>query len=85
LGDARRELVSTAQALLQRHFAAGQDVILDIDTQGAAILRRELVSTARPFPTEAVPPVRRGERGRQRNPAGGTHSPGWNSRLRNAP
>jgi len=30
----------TSQALLQRHFAAGLDVILDIDTQGADILRR---------------------------------------------
>lgn len=34
-------LYGTSQALLQRHFAAGRDVILDIDTQGAAILRRE--------------------------------------------
>ncbi len=34
-------LYGTSQALLQRHFAAGHDVILDIDTQGAAILRRE--------------------------------------------
>jgi len=34
-------LYGTSRALLQRHFAAGQDVILDIDTQGAAILRRE--------------------------------------------
>lgn len=34
-------LYGTSQAMLQRHFAAGQDVILDIDTQGAAILRRE--------------------------------------------
>jgi len=33
-------LYGTSQALLQRHFAAGLDVILDIDTQGAAILRR---------------------------------------------
>lgn len=33
-------LYGTSQALLHRHFAAGQDVILDIDTQGAAILRR---------------------------------------------
>jgi guanylate kinase len=33
-------LYGTSQALLERHFAAGQDVILDIDTQGAAILRR---------------------------------------------
>jgi len=32
-------LYGTSQALLERHFAAGQDVILDIDTQGAAILR----------------------------------------------
>ncbi len=32
-------LYGTSQALLDRHFAAGQDVILDIDTQGAAILR----------------------------------------------
>lgn len=34
-------LYGTSQPLLQRHFAAGRDVILDIDTQGAAILRRE--------------------------------------------
>jgi guanylate kinase len=34
-------LYGTSQALLQHHFAAGRDVILDIDTQGAAILRRE--------------------------------------------
>jgi len=33
-------LYGTSQALLNRHFAAGQDVILDIDTQGGAILRR---------------------------------------------
>ena len=33
-------LYGTSQALLQRHFAAGLDVILDIDTQGADILRR---------------------------------------------
>lgn len=33
-------LYGTSQALLRRHSAAGQDVILDIDTQGAAILRR---------------------------------------------
>jgi guanylate kinase len=33
-------LYGTSQALLLRHFAAGQDVILDIDTQGASILRR---------------------------------------------
>jgi guanylate kinase len=33
-------LYGTSQALLERHFAAGQDVILDIDTQGAALLRR---------------------------------------------
>jgi guanylate kinase len=33
-------LYGTSQAVLERHFAAGQDVILDIDTQGAAILRR---------------------------------------------
>ena len=33
-------LYGTSRALLARHFAAGQDVILDIDTQGAAILRR---------------------------------------------
>ena len=31
----------TSQALLQHHFAAGLDVILDIDTQGADILRRK--------------------------------------------
>jgi len=30
----------TPQVLLDRQFAAGKDVILDIDTQGAAILRR---------------------------------------------
>ncbi len=34
-------LYGTSRALLQRYFAASQDVILDIDTQGAAILRRE--------------------------------------------
>jgi guanylate kinase len=34
-------LYGTSRALLQHHFAAGRDVILDIDTQGAAILRRE--------------------------------------------
>ncbi|HEX9898764.1 MAG TPA: guanylate kinase [Candidatus Methylomirabilis sp.] len=33
-------LYGTSLALLQRHFAAGLDVILDIDTQGADILRR---------------------------------------------
>lgn len=33
-------LYGTSRALLERTFAAGQDVILDIDTQGAAILRR---------------------------------------------
>jgi guanylate kinase len=33
-------LYGTSQPLLQRHFAAGLDVILDIDTQGADILRR---------------------------------------------
>lgn len=33
-------LYGTSQVLLRRHSAAGQDVILDIDTQGAAILRR---------------------------------------------
>ena len=30
----------TSRALLDRHFAAGEDVVLDIDTQGAAILRQ---------------------------------------------
>jgi guanylate kinase len=30
----------TSRHLLETHFAAGQDVILDIDTQGAAQLRR---------------------------------------------
>mgnify|MGYP001039312416 CR=1 FL=1 len=30
----------TSRALLDRHFAAGEDVILAIDTQGAAILRQ---------------------------------------------
>ena len=34
-------LYGTSQALLERHFRSGQDVILDIDTQGAAILRRK--------------------------------------------
>jgi guanylate kinase len=29
----------TSRAVLEQHFAAGRDVILDIDTQGAAILR----------------------------------------------
>ena len=33
-------LYGTSQALLERHFAAGRDVILDIDTQGAVLLRR---------------------------------------------
>jgi guanylate kinase len=33
-------LYGTSQALLNHHFSAGLDVILDIDTQGAAILRR---------------------------------------------
>ena len=33
-------LYGTSQALLRRHFAEGQDVVLDIDTQGAALLRR---------------------------------------------
>ncbi len=33
-------LYGTSQALLERHFTAGLDVILDIDTQGAALLRR---------------------------------------------
>ena len=33
-------LYGTSQALLNRHLAAGSDVILDIDTQGASILRR---------------------------------------------
>jgi guanylate kinase len=33
-------LYGTSRALLDRHFAAGQDVILDIDTRGAAILRQ---------------------------------------------
>lgn len=33
-------LYGTSRALLARHLAAGRDVILDIDTQGAAILRR---------------------------------------------
>jgi guanylate kinase len=33
-------LYGTSRALLQGHFAAGLDVILDIDTQGADILRR---------------------------------------------
>jgi len=33
-------LYGTSRALLTRYFAAGLDVILDIDTQGAAILRQ---------------------------------------------
>jgi len=33
-------LYGTSQALLERHFSAGLDVILDIDTQGAALLRQ---------------------------------------------
>jgi guanylate kinase len=33
-------LYGTSRRLLAEHFAAGLDVILDIDTQGAAILRR---------------------------------------------
>ncbi|HZX61153.1 MAG: guanylate kinase [candidate division NC10 bacterium] len=33
-------LYGTSRPLLDAHFAAGQDVILDIDTQGAAQLRR---------------------------------------------
>ncbi len=33
-------LYGTSQALLDQHITAGLDVILDIDTQGAAILRR---------------------------------------------
>ncbi|HSB81686.1 MAG TPA: guanylate kinase [Candidatus Methylomirabilis sp.] len=33
-------LYGTSRALLERYFAAGQDVILDIDTLGAAILRK---------------------------------------------
>jgi guanylate kinase len=32
-------LYGTSCALLEEHFVASQDVILDIDTQGAAILR----------------------------------------------
>jgi len=32
-------LYGTSQAVLEAYFAAGQDAILDIDTQGAAILR----------------------------------------------
>jgi guanylate kinase len=32
-------LYGTARAVLEAHFAAGQDAILDIDTRGAAILR----------------------------------------------
>ncbi|MFQ5657833.1 MAG: guanylate kinase [Candidatus Methylomirabilales bacterium] len=33
-------LYGTSRQLLEAHFAAGQDVILDIDTQGAAQLRQ---------------------------------------------
>ena len=32
-------LYGTSRAVLEEHFSAGRDVILDIDTQGAAILR----------------------------------------------
>lgn len=34
-------LYGTSRTLLNQHFAAGQDVVLDIDTHGAAILRRD--------------------------------------------
>ena len=34
------QFYGTARAALEEHFAAGRDVILDIDTQGAAILRQ---------------------------------------------
>ena len=34
------QLYGTSRLLLAQHFAAGLDAILDIDTQGAAILRR---------------------------------------------
>jgi len=33
-------LYGTSRAVLREYFSAGQDAILDIDTQGAAILRR---------------------------------------------
>ncbi|MGH7427258.1 MAG: guanylate kinase, partial [Candidatus Methylomirabilaceae bacterium] len=33
-------LYGTSRPLLEKHFSEGRDVILDIDTQGAAILRR---------------------------------------------
>ncbi len=35
------QLYGTSREILERHFAAGRDVILDIDTQGADILRRD--------------------------------------------
>jgi guanylate kinase len=35
-----RHLYGTSRPLLEKHFSEGLDVILDIDTQGAAILRR---------------------------------------------
>lgn len=34
------QFYGTSRAVLDGHFAAGRDVILDIDTQGAAILRQ---------------------------------------------
>lgn len=34
------QLYGTSRLFLEQHFAAGLDVILDIDTQGAGILRR---------------------------------------------
>jgi len=43
----------TSRVLLDRHFAAGEDVILDIDTQGAAILRQAYPEGAFVF---VVPP-----------------------------
>jgi guanylate kinase len=35
-----RHLYGTSRPLLEKHFSDGLDVILDIDTQGAAILKR---------------------------------------------
>ena len=39
MGRSARPPYGTARAVLEAYFEAGQDVILDIDTQGAAILR----------------------------------------------
>ena len=46
--------VRTSRLLLEKQFAEGLDVILDIDTQGAAILRRVYPGAAFVF---VVPPT----------------------------